>query len=120
VLLSGTAQIEGAAMASGLESCSGLQRVLLAAQGAELLKHGRLGRPKVHHFRLAEADAALTWRSSNGRLRSIPLSAVTQARAPLHAPLLLAPRLLPNAAMQRVSLPGLFCYYTDPRRPAWR
>ena len=48
-------------------------------QGADLLKHGRQGRPKMHFFRVAEQDSVLTWRSANGKQRSIPLSAVTQA-----------------------------------------
>ena len=47
-------------------------------QGADLLKHGRLGKPKMHFFRLAEADTHLTWRSSNGKQRSIALATVFQ------------------------------------------
>ena len=58
-----------------------LARPVPRSQGAELLKHGRLGRPKVHYFRLAEGDAVLTWRSAHGKLRSIPLAAVTQVPA---------------------------------------
>ena len=48
------------------------------AQGADLMKHGRQGRPKIHYFRLADNDNLLTWRSAKGQLRSVPLKTVTQ------------------------------------------
>ncbi|BDA49523.1 probable E3 ubiquitin-protein ligase HERC2 at N-terminal half [Coccomyxa sp. Obi] len=47
-------------------------------KGTDLLKHGRLGRPKMHFFRLADADSLLTWRSANGKPRGIALSSVKQ------------------------------------------
>ncbi len=47
-------------------------------QGTDLLKHGRLGKPKMHFFRLADADTLLTWRSANGKPRGIALSSVKQ------------------------------------------
>lgn len=47
-------------------------------QGTDLLKHGRLGKPKMHFFRLAESDSLLTWRSANGKPRGIPLASVKQ------------------------------------------
>ena len=52
-------------------------------QGTDLLKHGRLGKPKMHFFRLAEADTQLMWRSSNGKQRSISLASVHQASTTL-------------------------------------
>lgn len=54
----------------------------LWSQGADLLKHGRLGKPKMHFFRVVEADTHLMWRSSNGKQRSIPLASVFQVRKP--------------------------------------
>ncbi|CAL8464600.1 g4135 [Coccomyxa elongata] len=47
-------------------------------KGTDLLKHGRLGKPKMHFFRLADADTLLTWRSANGKPRGIALSSVKQ------------------------------------------
>ena len=55
-----------------------IPRDMLWSQGADLLKHGRLGKPKMHFFRLAEADTNLMWRSSNGKQRSITLASVFQ------------------------------------------
>lgn len=53
---------------------------MACGQGADLLKHGRAGRPKVHFFRLADADGQLAWRSSRGQLRCIRLCAVQRVR----------------------------------------
>jgi len=53
-----------------------LTPVVRGPQGADLLKHGRAGRPKVHFFRLVDADQQLVWRSAHGKLRCIRLHAV--------------------------------------------
>ncbi|KAK9838136.1 hypothetical protein WJX81_003291 [Elliptochloris bilobata] len=53
------------------------EELLIALRkGADLLKHGRAGRPKVHFFRLADADQQLVWRSAHGQLRCIRLCSV--------------------------------------------
>ena len=61
---------------------------LTCGQGADLLKHGRAGRPKVHFFRLADADGQLAWRSSRGHLRCIRLAAVQRVRSAARSPAL--------------------------------
>ncbi len=60
----------------------GIINLLECVQGTDLLKHGRLGKPKMHFFRLAEGDSVLTWRSANGKPRSIPLASVKQVTQP--------------------------------------
>ena len=52
---------------------------LYGAQGTDLMKHGRHGKPKVHYFRLAENDTHLTWRSAKGNQRGVVLTMVTKA-----------------------------------------
>ena len=47
-------------------------------KGAVLLKHGRAGRPKIHYFKLIDADSSLSWRSSSGSLRCVDLHTVTE------------------------------------------
>ena len=66
-----------------LYSCHAIFIPHACMQGTDLLKHGRLGKPKMHFFRLAEADTQLMWRSSNGKQRSIPLASVHQVSADL-------------------------------------
>ena len=58
--------------------CLAHSRYTVCLQGTDLLKHGRLGKPKMHFFRLADADTHLMWRSSNGKQRSIALASVFQ------------------------------------------
>jgi hypothetical protein len=39
-----------------------------------------MGKPKMHFFRLTDGDSQLTWRSANGKQRSIPLAALKHVR----------------------------------------
>ena len=52
-------------------------------QGADMMKHGRQGKPKMHYFRLGEGDNDLTWRSAKGATRSVSLWTVRKASFPL-------------------------------------
>eukprot|EP00884_Botryococcus_braunii_P011885 jgi/Botrbrau1/20698/Bobra.0058s0027.1 len=47
-------------------------------KGTELSKHGRHGRPKMHFFRICEADTQLSWRSAKGKLRFVQLASVKE------------------------------------------
>ena len=42
-------------------------------QGTSLLKYGRAGAPKVHHFNLSPDDEELLWDSKGGKTRSLPI-----------------------------------------------
>lgn len=46
-------------------------------KGAWLQKHGRLGKPKLHFFRVINHDTQLAWRSSNGITRTVDLARVS-------------------------------------------
>lgn len=45
-------------------------------KGSTLIKYGRRGKPKTHHFRLSADDRELIWDSNKGKIRRIPLSSV--------------------------------------------
>lgn len=53
------------------------------AQGADMMKHGRQGKPKMHYFRVADNDMQLTWRSAKGSQRSVALRNVRRVRPSL-------------------------------------
>ena len=47
-------------------------------QGADLMKHGRHGKPKVHYFRLSHNDTMLSWKSAKNKQRGVLLKTVKQ------------------------------------------
>lgn len=51
------------------------------AQGGNLWKHGRQGKPKVHYFHLMDGDTRLTWMSKDSKSRSVRLRNVEEVRA---------------------------------------
>ncbi|KAK9824898.1 hypothetical protein WJX74_004462 [Apatococcus lobatus] len=58
-----------------------LEEVMIALRkGAELMKHGRHGKPKLHLFRLQDSGTHLCWRSDRNKnqVRSILLQSVKQ------------------------------------------
>lgn len=64
---------------------SPLQISAVHRQGADLLKHGRHGKPKVHYFRLDQNDSRLTWTSAKNKIRSVNLHSVKEVRQPFQS-----------------------------------
>ena len=54
------------------------QKPGLLLQGADLMKHGRHGKPKVHYFRLSHNDTMLSWKSAKNKQRGVLLKTVKQ------------------------------------------